>query len=124
MTEGPRIRVLVAKPGLDGHDRGVKVVARASEHLVIAEQLQLRRTEFLERTNNPIDMQIIGMEGRAEILRETSKSLKMSDDIVPAKDDLQRRMSMPPPGPPGLRMPDQPALDAGGGVPGETTRLN
>ncbi|MFN2190384.1 MAG: cobalamin B12-binding domain-containing protein [Candidatus Promineifilaceae bacterium] len=25
----PRIRVLVAKPGLDGHDRGAKVVARA-----------------------------------------------------------------------------------------------
>ena len=24
-----RIRVLVAKPGLDGHDRGAKVVARA-----------------------------------------------------------------------------------------------
>ncbi|MGH3627576.1 MAG: cobalamin-dependent protein, partial [Sciscionella sp.] len=24
-----RIRVVVAKPGLDGHDRGVKVVARA-----------------------------------------------------------------------------------------------
>jgi len=28
MTER-KIRVLVAKPGLDGHDRGVKVVARA-----------------------------------------------------------------------------------------------
>jgi methylmalonyl-CoA mutase C-terminal domain/subunit len=27
MTEG-KIRVLVAKPGLDGHDRGAKVVAR------------------------------------------------------------------------------------------------
>ena len=26
---GRRIRVLVAKPGLDGHDRGAKVVARA-----------------------------------------------------------------------------------------------
>jgi methylmalonyl-CoA mutase C-terminal domain/subunit len=26
---GPRIRVVMAKPGLDGHDRGVKVVARA-----------------------------------------------------------------------------------------------
>ncbi len=25
----PKIRILVAKPGLDGHDRGVKVVARA-----------------------------------------------------------------------------------------------
>ena len=26
---GRRVRVLVAKPGLDGHDRGAKVVARA-----------------------------------------------------------------------------------------------
>ena len=30
MAEGERIiRVLVAKPGLDGHDRGAKVIARA-----------------------------------------------------------------------------------------------
>ena len=28
MVEG-RIRVLIAKPGLDGHDRGAKIVARA-----------------------------------------------------------------------------------------------
>jgi len=28
-TKSKRIRVLVAKPGLDGHDRGAKVVARA-----------------------------------------------------------------------------------------------
>ncbi len=27
MAEGKKIRVLVAKPGLDGHDRGAKVVA-------------------------------------------------------------------------------------------------
>lgn len=29
MTTGARVRVLVAKPGLDSHDRGAKVVARA-----------------------------------------------------------------------------------------------
>jgi len=29
MDEGGKIRVLLAKPGLDGHDRGVKVVALA-----------------------------------------------------------------------------------------------
>ncbi len=29
MADEDRIRVLVAKPGLDGHDRGAKVVARA-----------------------------------------------------------------------------------------------
>jgi len=29
MTSERKIRVLVAKPGLDGHDRGAKVIARA-----------------------------------------------------------------------------------------------
>ena len=29
MTDEQAIRVLIAKPGLDGHDRGAKVVARA-----------------------------------------------------------------------------------------------
>jgi methylmalonyl-CoA mutase C-terminal domain/subunit len=29
MATGKKLRVLIAKPGLDGHDRGAKVVARA-----------------------------------------------------------------------------------------------
>ena len=29
MNQNKKIRVLVAKPGLDGHDRGAKVIARA-----------------------------------------------------------------------------------------------
>jgi methylmalonyl-CoA mutase C-terminal domain/subunit len=29
MDSGRRIRILVAKPGLDGHDRGARVIARA-----------------------------------------------------------------------------------------------
>lgn len=29
MSERQKVRILVAKPGLDGHDRGAKVVARA-----------------------------------------------------------------------------------------------
>ncbi len=29
MTNSKRIRVIIAKPGLDGHDRGAKVIARA-----------------------------------------------------------------------------------------------
>jgi methylmalonyl-CoA mutase, C-terminal domain len=29
MPTQPKVRILVAKPGLDGHDRGAKVVARA-----------------------------------------------------------------------------------------------
>ena len=29
MTEARRVRILIAKPGLDGHDRGARIVARA-----------------------------------------------------------------------------------------------
>ena len=29
MTEPHKVRILVAKPGLDGHDRGAKIIARA-----------------------------------------------------------------------------------------------
>jgi methylmalonyl-CoA mutase C-terminal domain/subunit len=29
MAEPSRLRILVAKPGLDGHDRGAKIIARA-----------------------------------------------------------------------------------------------
>jgi methylmalonyl-CoA mutase C-terminal domain/subunit len=29
VAEGKKIRVVVAKPGLDGHDRGAKIIARA-----------------------------------------------------------------------------------------------
>ncbi len=29
MTKGRKIRILLGKPGLDGHDRGIKIVARA-----------------------------------------------------------------------------------------------
>ncbi len=29
MTQEGKIKVIIAKPGLDGHDRGAKVVARA-----------------------------------------------------------------------------------------------
>jgi methylmalonyl-CoA mutase C-terminal domain/subunit len=29
MTDGKRVKVVLAKPGLDGHDQGAKVVARA-----------------------------------------------------------------------------------------------
>jgi methylmalonyl-CoA mutase C-terminal domain/subunit len=42
---GERLRVLIAKPGLDGHDRGAKVVARALRDAgVEVVYLGLRRT--------------------------------------------------------------------------------
>jgi len=69
----------------------IKIIARASEYLIIMEQLQIRRMEFLRDTANEYDMGIIGIDGRAEVLREVVKTLKMnSDKILPEKTDILR----------------------------------
>lgn len=67
----------------------VNIVARASEYLIMMEQLQIRRMEYLNITNNPTDMQIIGLKGRAAIHKETVRSLKMPvDDIIPDLESI------------------------------------
>ena len=79
--------IMLTRPDLARGD--CKIVARASEYLVQQEQLQIRRTEFLNATANPIDSQIMGIDGRSEILRETVKSLKMNPEkIIPRREDM------------------------------------
>jgi hypothetical protein len=49
--------------------------------------MNVRRIEFLNATANPIDMEIIGPDGRAAILREVVKGLQMPvDDIIPSRE--------------------------------------
>ena len=67
----------------------IKIVARASEYLLMLESLQIRRMEYLNITNNAIDNQIMGPAGRAEILRETARTLKLPvDRIIPDKESI------------------------------------
>jgi hypothetical protein len=67
----------------------IKIVARASDYLIQKETLQVRRQEFLGMTNNPVDLQIMGIGGRAEVLRSVAGELKMNrDKIVPKQDSL------------------------------------
>lgn len=68
-------------PDLKG---AVSVIARGAMSLTTKESAQVRRNEFLQATNNPTDMQIIGLAGRAEVLRATASTLDMNPDrIVP-----------------------------------------
>lgn len=61
-----------------------KVVARGAMGLVHKEQINVRRNEFLAATSNPVDLQIVGPEGRAYLLREMAKGLQMdTDKLVP-----------------------------------------
>jgi methylmalonyl-CoA mutase C-terminal domain/subunit len=58
-----RIRVLVAKPGLDGHDRGAKVIARALRDAGMEViYTGLRQTpEMIVHTALQEDVQVIGL---------------------------------------------------------------
>ena len=63
VTSARRVRVLVAKPGLDGHDRGAKVIARALRdagmELIYT---GLRQTpEMIVRAALDEDVQVIGL---------------------------------------------------------------
>ena len=62
---------------------------------ITKEAAQVRRNEFLAATGNPIDMQIIGLEGRAELLREASKALNINPDkVVPSLSVIRQRAAM------------------------------
>lgn len=67
----------------------LKIQAKGSTSLVAKEQQMIRRNEFLAQTNNPVDMQIMGIEGRAELLRESVKSFDITvDNVVPDRETL------------------------------------
>ena len=72
-----------------------QVVARGAMSLVAKEQNQMRLQELLQQTANPIDQQILGMKGRATMLRHALEGVDVgADDLVPNEDELQRRQMM------------------------------
>lgn len=81
------------------------IIARGSAAILIKEHLQQTRMQFLSLTANPIDMGIIGQEGRRAVLEQVVKALEMpTADIVPTSEQLnQRQQSAGPPQP----SPDQ-----------------
>jgi hypothetical protein len=67
-----------------------KVIARGAMGMIVKEQLQARRSEFLQTTANPVDLQIVGINGRAYLLREVAESLQMDTSrLVPTPEKLE-----------------------------------
>jgi len=65
----------------------VQVMAKGAINLAVKETVNVRRIEFLNATANEFDMGIIGVDGRAAILREIAKGLQMPvDDVVPSRE--------------------------------------
>ncbi len=86
MPSEPKIRVLVAKPGLDGHDRGAKVIARALRDAGMEViYTGLRQTpEMIVNAALQEDVQVIGLS----ILSGAHNA------IVPRVMDLLRQNKM------------------------------
>jgi hypothetical protein len=69
-----------------------KAVPRGAAAILIKDSAQQRRIQFLGMTANPIDMQIIGIKGRAAVLREVSNSMELdTDEIVPSEEQLEQQ---------------------------------
>jgi hypothetical protein len=72
-------------------DESIEVMGVA---VVIQRETQRQRQmEFLQVTANPIDMQIMGPEGRAAVLRAVSQNLGLDGEtVVPDDETLKQRM--------------------------------
>ncbi len=67
-----------------------KIAPKGAVSLLVKEQNLVRMQTFLSQITNPLDSQIVGMRGRAVILREIARNMGLPvDDIVPSDDDLQ-----------------------------------
>jgi 3D (Asp-Asp-Asp) domain-containing protein len=70
-----------------------QVKARGSDALMHKEATAMRQAEFLATTNNPTDMQIIGLEGRRVLLDSAAKAADLpSDRFVPTEDELRQKL--------------------------------
>lgn len=68
--------------------------ARGSDRLIHKEETAIRQQELLGMTGNPIDMQIMGLDGRHELLSEVVKSSDLPvDRILPSKEELKTRLA-------------------------------
>ena len=70
-----------------------RIIASGATTLVAKEQQLLRLTEFANILNNPTDNMIIGIKGRAMLLRMIMEQFPVNvDDIIPSDEEIEQRM--------------------------------
>ena len=80
----------------------VKLVAKGSSALIEKEQRAIRMLEFLNATNNPVDVQLTGLQGRGYLLKEVARTHEIDPDkAVPNAPSTSMMQPMMKPGAPG-----------------------
>lgn len=83
--------IMLTQPGLFRGDE--QIVVKGVNHAVKREQDRMRQLEFLQLTANPTDMQILGVPGRANVLRSVAENLGLEHEkTVPEDEEIQARM--------------------------------
>ena len=107
--------MLTDRTGLFRGDEAIRV--RGVEVIIQRETTRQRSMELLGSTANPLDASIIGIPGRAKMLRGVIEDVMPDMDIIPDDDDLQAGMTgMAPPGQPGAPNPMLPPPEPGTGT--------
>jgi hypothetical protein len=79
----------------DGIKGDAQVIPGTAQQNIQYRQALRYQLEFLDRTNNPTDIQIIGIEGRRRVHEAAAELLQIpSHEVVPTTDELARRMQI------------------------------
>lgn len=83
----------------------VKLVAKGSMALMEKEQRTMRMLEFLNATNNPVDQEVMGAEGRGYVLGEIARAYEIDPErALPRLQALKGKVLGKPTPPPGEAM--------------------
>jgi len=84
--------IMVTQPGVLRGDETVHV--KGVNHATKREQDRMRQLEFLQLTANPIDMAIVGPEGRANVLRGVASNLGLDHErVIPGDEEVEARLA-------------------------------
>ncbi len=68
-----------------------KISVQGVNVAVQRETIRQRQIEFLQATNNPTDQKIVGLKGRASVLRSVSSTIGLDgDEIVPPEEQIEK----------------------------------
>lgn len=82
--------IMMTMPGVFRGDE--KIIVKGVNHAQKREQDRMRQLEFLQITANPMDMNLIGPMGRANVLRSIAGELGLDSDVIVPDDDTLKQM--------------------------------
>lgn len=94
-----------------------QVIARGANAMIMRDSARQSHMAMLELTNNPVDQQIMGMEGRARLIKAVMDTYPdLEDRIIPHEEDLEKKIEAienapQPPDPALVKIETQAKLD-------------